>query len=272
MQIDKINKYFLFIAFIFLSANYFLYSNQSKNEFFNAIDRGDAKTINSLISNGININTKDDNGWSALHRAVLANKLDSINTLVANKNINLEATLPKGAKLKTSDKKIWYADGQTPLHLAAFNGYTNAIRMLINRGANILARDSVDYAMPIHIAAAQGQNDSIKYLLDSEIANEENADLVNSIDGGGITPLMYSSIYGKIPSIIYLINAGADPNISDYDGWRALHYAAATGNYDAIKTLLNAGARANVFNDAGNTPYDLAKEEPIQDLLYRNMY
>lgn len=273
---NKIINRYLIIALVIISLLSSILYTQSKqtqkDEFFKAIDKGDTNTINKLIKEGIDVNLKDEKGFSALHRAVYENQIDSLKTLLNNTNINIEAKLPKNIKIKNYEGKEWNIDGQTPLHLATFRGYTNAIAQLINKGADILAKEGVDYAMPIHIAAGNGQTDAIKTLLDNEIANNEEDSIINATDGYGTTPLMWATYYGRVPTMNYLIDNGGYLDNPDYEGWRALHYAALAENYGAALALLKAGANANLINNDGYTPYDIAEQEPIQSLLGQYMY
>jgi ankyrin repeat protein len=51
-----------------------------------------------------------------------------------------------------------------------------------------------------------------------------------------------------------LIDAGADPNAQDDNGWTPLHIAAQESSLDAVRLLLDAGANPNVRNSGGQTP------------------
>jgi ankyrin repeat protein len=53
-------------------------------------------------------------------------------------------------------------EGSTGLHLAA--GYPDAVRLLIEHGADPNARDLGDNASPLHFAAASGNLDSVRTL------------------------------------------------------------------------------------------------------------
>ena len=54
--------------------------------------------------------------------------------------------------------------GQTPLHRAAIGGNAEAIKLLVERKANIEARE-IDGQTPLHLAASTGKTEAIKVLI-----------------------------------------------------------------------------------------------------------
>ena len=57
--------------------------------------------------------------------------------------------------------------GKTPLHGAAMHGHVEVLRTLLERGAEVNARDRFSGATPLHAAASQGHADVITALLES---------------------------------------------------------------------------------------------------------
>ena len=63
---------------------------------------------------------------------------------------------------------------------------------------------------------------------------------------------------GLADSIKSLIEAGANCNATDKDGWTPLHYAAERDEAECIAVLLAAGADMSIKDNEGHTPFHLA--------------
>lgn len=76
---------------------------------------------------------------------------------------------------------------------------------------------------------------------------------INEVDERGLTPLMWSSAYGQVPTAALLLKAGAMHSIKGPDGETAIHLAAAGGHTDIIRLLIAAGASVNESDDVRHT-------------------
>ena len=64
-----------------------------------------------------------------------------------------------------------------------------------------------------------------------------------------------------------LLDAGADPKISNVYGMTPLHMAAIVGNVEVVKLLLREGADPHKAACHGNTPLDLARHVDVAKIL-----
>ena len=124
---------------------------------------------------------------------------------------------------------------RTPLSRAAAGGYTAVAQLLLEKGAELGAKDFY-YQTPLHYAARAGQESMVSLLLDNG-ADLESKQLT------GQTPLMYSIQSEHEATTKLLLDAGADFDAKDSKGWTPLHYGAQNDTTAAIvKLLLEHGA------------------------------
>jgi ankyrin repeat protein len=119
------------------------------------------------------------------------------------------------------------ADGFYPLGLAAYFGHPAIVGFLLKNGADV------------RLAARNGQK---------------------------VTALHAGASRGGAEIVKMLLEAGADPNVTQERGFVPLHSAAANGNVAIVELLLKHGARADAKSDDGKTPADVAAEGGHKDL------
>ncbi len=74
-------------------------------------------------------------------------------------------------------------------------------------------------------------------------------------------PLHAAGHYGHTECVRVLLDAGADINEGDKNGWTALMEAARGGRTAAARLLLDRGADRSLRNKDGTTALDLAKQQ-----------
>ncbi len=147
--------------------------------------------------------------------------------------------------LKKADVTVRDRRGNTPLIYAAGFGSVAAVRMLLEAGSDVDARNAFD-ATPLIWAA--GNLEKLRLLIDRG-AN------VNVKTKQGRTPLMVAAACdGCSASVRLLLEKGADPRAQDIGNDTALMLAAESGDTESLRLLLAAGGDAKSGNKSGLTP------------------
>jgi uncharacterized protein len=84
------------------------------------------------------------------------------------------------------------------------------------------------------------------------------------------TPLMSAMLGDAVNAATVLLEKGADVEIPEEGGFRALHIAAESGDLRLVKLLLDHKARIDAKSDDGTTPLGVATKrgrEAIAKLL-----
>jgi serine/threonine-protein phosphatase 6 regulatory ankyrin repeat subunit B len=145
------------------------------------------------------------------------------------------------------------------LIIAAQGRDTAAAQQLLDKGANIEARDSSSNTALIN-AAAFGTADMVKFLLDKG-AN------VEAKGNGGNTALITAVFYGKTDAVKLLLDKGANIEAKNNYGLTALLEAATGGKTDVAKLLLDKGANVEVKDNNSNTALISAAEQGHADVV-----
>ncbi|CAL0299221.1 unnamed protein product [Lupinus luteus] len=89
-----------------------------------AARKGEVRTILKILESGAGINGRDQNGWTALHRASFKGRIDVVRVL-----------LEKGIDFDAKDE-----EGYTALHCASESGHADVTELLVKKGADVEAR------------------------------------------------------------------------------------------------------------------------------------
>jgi ankyrin repeat protein len=132
----------------------------------------------------------------------------------------------------------------TPLHYAALYGSAEEVRILLDRGAVVDARNKSD-ATPLIYAA---------YSFDKTRALVEKGASVNVQTAKGMTPLLIAvSVYGNTDTVRYLISKGADFKGQAKHGSDVLQTAAQKADTETLRLLLDKGADPRKADEGGYT-------------------
>ncbi len=146
--------------------------------------------------------------------------------------------------MPNSDVENTDGRGATPLMHAAAFGSAEAMKLLLDKGANVNAKNNFDATALLWAAC-----DPVK----TRTLIEHNAD-VNAKSKQGRTPVMIAArCDGNSAIVSMLLSKGADPNVSDSLGVTALHQAAHAGDVESIRLLIGKGADVNALDKKGDS-------------------
>ncbi|KAF5658278.1 ankyrin repeat domain-containing protein [Fusarium denticulatum] len=148
--------------------------------------------------------------------------------------------LDKDAEIEAKDRRY----GQTPLSWAAKNGHEAVVKLLLDKGAEIEAKDSEYGRTPLSLAAENEHEAVVKLLLDN------GADV--NADGGEYGSALHAASYRGHKEVVALLldkNAHINANGGEYGS--ALHAASYRGHKEVVALLLNSGADINADGGEG---------------------
>ena len=184
---------------------------------------GSTQAIDILLRAGANVNSHDFEGLTTLHCSASRGHAKSLNTILMEKDIEIDATdtngcsalfyavtlghvectealIQSGALINRQDMK-----GRTPAHCAAAKGILKSLKTLKNFGADLWIKNKRgDY--PLHESVHSGEKEVISWLLN------QKPESVNSTNNEGRTLLHLAALYDKIEICKVLMDQGAFVN------------------------------------------------------------
>jgi ankyrin repeat protein len=200
-----------------------------------AVKKGDAAAVRTLLQQKANVNAPEVDGTTALHWAANRDDLAMVDQLIR-----------AGANVKAADRY-----GITPLSLAATNGSAAVIERLLKAGADPNAKQPEGETV-LMTAARTGNPAAVKLLLAA------GADVKAKENWRGQDALTWAAGEGHVNATKLLLEGGADVNAKSKEGYSALGMAARENHFEVVKALLAAGANPNDTTSAGLTPLSLA--------------
>lgn len=297
-----------------------------------AVMNNSLEVVQFLHTQGAKINIADKQGTSVLTLTILHKGHDLLDFLVAKgADINMvdqrgmtplmAALIPTPEKraivLSYLEKFLSYkpkldiqalrtnSGGESALQMASRMGFLEAVRLLLDRGADINLASLDNHRTALFAAAAAGRVDVAKHLIQagakSEIPDQAgytpllaaviqtDPDMVRALVGGGVatdvsspkhtfTPLVTAAggvdptrLKKRLEIIKILLDGKADINFPASDGRTALLAAAATKDTALSKAtatlLLDRGADPDAANTKGETPLMLAAGAGNEDVV-----
>lgn len=241
----------------------------------------DTAAVGSLLKQGLDVNAAQGDGTTALHWAAYHGDLEMTQLLLkagasvrsvtriglmtplfmACRNGNapvIEALLQAGASAGETN-----ANGTTLLMAASAAGSADAVKVLLQHGADVNANDITNGQTALMFAAARNSASAIKVLLergaDPNVTTKVvKLERVQADANGNPLPADAEKPAGEKPAA----DKPAAPPAREYralgatviGGMTALHFAAREGQMDAIRELVAGGADVNRVSEGDQTP------------------
>jgi len=261
-----------------------LLASSSSSEVADAAKDGNRAAVRALLAKKADVNAPQADGTTALHWAVRANDLETVQMLIrAGANVKaanhynvtpmwLAATNGNAAMLELllkagADANATFSEGETTLMTAARTGSVDAIKTLVAYGADVNAKEKWYGQTALMWAALENNAPAVKVLteLGADMKARTNPPQTGGRGGGGgdgskggFTPLLFAARQGAIEAAAALIDAGADMNQADPDLISPIVVALLSGHYDTAGLLIQKGANVNLADRTGRAPLFVA--------------
>ena len=190
---------FKYLIYLFVSIGLSTANAGSYGDFFAALTFDRSAEVQHLLDKGFDPNSPSEKGVPALLYA-------------------LQSEAPKSALLlarhPATQVNAANSAGETALMLAVINHYTDVVKVLIERGADV----NREGWTPLHYAATRGHRDMMRLLLDHDAYIDAEAP-------NGNTPLMMAARYAQPLAVKLLLEEGADPTLVNQSQESALDMA-----------------------------------------------
>lgn len=229
--------------------------------FFDALRKDKKEEIKLFLQAGMNPNSIDDLGLSAIVYPIRRNDLDTVKSFFKH-----------GADIEFMDKA-----GRTPLILALCFGVCfhpedtriDIVDYLLSKGADVNIKTKTDKQIPILMSVFYGQYKTTERLLlfgaDPNVSDGPTRKTPLHWAVRGIPP--HEGKFDYLPIIKLLIKHGADIDHIDDEGFTLLHWACHDGQKKNAKFLIENGVDPNVKNKQGEKPIDIAREKGFVDIV-----
>ncbi|KAL3940230.1 MAG: hypothetical protein SGBAC_005190 [Bacillariaceae sp.] len=160
--------------------------------------------------------------------------------------------LDRGANIEARDKCL-----QAPLHHASMKNSLEVAQLLLDRGANVEAKDH-NLQTPLHFISSRNNVEFAQLLLDRGANIEAKDEELQTPLYHAMNAEYQRGRTQRMDVAVLLLARGADSNANGKHGWRLLHAVCASNNCLAAQMLIDHDATGiNAKDDTELTPLHL---------------
>lgn len=152
---------------------------KTASDWWKAVKEGDALQIREMLRDGIDVDVRDQESWTALMFAALNGHLEVATILIqAGANVNA--------------RSFGGFTGTTPLMVASSQGHLDLVRLLIDRGADVKPIGPLG-GTAVAFAAFQGHLQIVRMLVDHG-ADILSGNIYDAFDHPSLSPKVNQSL------------------------------------------------------------------------------
>ncbi len=245
-----------------------------------AVQSGNIDKIQFMLDAGADINYQTEQGYDVLIDAMHGRDILLDDNLISILNL----LISRGAAVNGITSY-----GETAIKVAAHVGRFDAVKLLLNAGANpeLLGWTQLMHAIvfgsleQVNLLLEQGVQQDVRdcwhrtpWLLSIQVGELPKTKLLlakganrNDVGNCGKTPLMYAIDNNQLDILQWLIAEGFDIEATDDFASTALMLAASLGATDCVRVLLAAGANPSKSNNCNDPAIKIAGNLEIVRML-----
>ena len=248
-------------VFLFLGCFCILNAQTTSSKIFAAVKNNDLKEVRSLLEQGADPNSYDEDGDHLLMYAAFYSTVDCIELLIQKgSNVNAKNSLDETALMwalhdlaKTkllvqhgADINAKAKSGNTPLLIATVgHAKYEIVKFLLDKGADPLAVNNRKENALIR-AALFGDTATISLLLSKRID-------INAMSMDSTTALLSAASNVNSPVVIQLLERGADPDKICFFRITALAVSATYNDLVSVRAILKKTKKVNAQDVEGHS-------------------
>uniref|UniRef100_A0A8D0A709 Death-associated protein kinase 1 n=1 Tax=Sander lucioperca TaxID=283035 RepID=A0A8D0A709_SANLU len=234
------------------------------NAIYYAARHGHVETLKFLHDKKCPLDVQDKSGETALHVAARYGNVDVSHTETPLHCAAWHGYSPVARALCHAGCHVdaKNREGESPLLTASARGFVDIVECLVEHKADLEATDK-DGHTALHLAVRRCQVEVVRCLLRHHCHLDQQ-------DRHGNTPLHIACKDGNLPVVMAICSAKASLDMPNKYGRTPLHMAANNGSLEVVRHLCLAGANIDAVTNDGKTAEDLAhtdQHELIVSLL-----